>query len=295
MIATAANHLDTIIHLLQLNFGHLKIRACARWSNHGWSTPDPIFADDLEISCVESGSRHFRYADATDTHHPGDIVFMDCSGPAVCLPGKFTYTSVILVMEQSTPAAQSAYRRLRQHFAALRHLPAPSNRSEWPLLQLKEMYQEFLMDSAHHHLRIKLLLLQFLIELQRCLTPAPSGTVLPHKRYRTLTAQVIAHLSDRLDENISLAELGAQFNHNPKHLNRIFKQVTGSPIKRYQQELKIEKAKKLLRASSMNLLEIALELGFQSSQYLNYYFKKAVGLTPNIYRKRYGEPRDFGP
>ena len=53
---------------------------------------------------------------------------------------------------------------------------------------------------------------------------------------------------------------------------------------RYLNNLRIEKAKELLRSTDLQVMEIADQVGYFDSKYFSRQFKLAVGLTPAQYR-----------
>ena len=63
----------------------------------------------------------------------------------------------------------------------------------------------------------------------------------------------------------------------------IFKEVTGRPPIRYLIDLRITRAKQLIREENLNMTQIAASLGFHSVHYFSRYFKKATGLSPTQY------------
>lgn len=60
-----------------------------------------------------------------------------------------------------------------------------------------------------------------------------------------------------------------------------------TPSKLIRERLALE-AKKLLHLTHKSVKEIAHELGFEDGYYFSRYFKKEVGVSPNIFRKRVG-------
>ncbi len=67
--------------------------------------------------------------------------------------------------------------------------------------------------------------------------------------------------------------------------NRNFKREIGISPMRYLEEVRIVKAKLLLRRVDIPLTDIALSCGFGSGAYFATIFKKHTGLTPTDYRK----------
>ncbi|AKG24673.1 hypothetical protein IJ00_15910 [Calothrix sp. 336/3] len=92
--------------------------------------------------------------------------------------------------------------------------------------------------------------------------------------------QVIGHIQDALDQEISLAELAQLVRLSPYHFSRLFKQSTGLSPHRYHIRCRIDHAKQLLMNRTMPLSEIAIAVGFSSQGHLNYHFKRWVGVTP---------------
>ena len=83
----------------------------------------------------------------------------------------------------------------------------------------------------------------------------------------------------------SLAELAASANLSPFYFARAFKHTTGLPPHHYQQRLRIERAKDLLATTGLSVTDIALRVGYGSSQTLARVFRRNVGSTPAEYRR----------
>lgn len=91
----------------------------------------------------------------------------------------------------------------------------------------------------------------------------------------------------RLSEDISLDELAAEAKLSPFHFARMFKQSVGVPARVYLTQLRMDKACELLRLSEMPVTEIALEVGYSSSQVLARVFLKNRHMTPTNYRREH--------
>lgn len=63
------------------------------------------------------------------------------------------------------------------------------------------------------------------------------------------------------------------------------KTLTGKSITHYINHIRIEKAKTLLKESTLQINEMAFELGFESANYFTRIFKKETGKTPIAYRE----------
>ena len=54
----------------------------------------------------------------------------------------------------------------------------------------------------------------------------------------------------------------------------------------YQQRLRLEAAKTLLRATALRCHEVAVRCGYENIQFFHRLFKRTTGLTPGQYRKQ---------
>ncbi|MNO66904.1 putative response regulatory protein [compost metagenome] len=85
------------------------------------------------------------------------------------------------------------------------------------------------------------------------------------------------------------AELGLLANMvylTPSYLSKLFKNETGMTITDYLIEIRIKKAKHLLKESAeMKIHEIGCEVGYPDPAYFNKLFKRMVGITPNEYKR----------
>lgn len=83
---------------------------------------------------------------------------------------------------------------------------------------------------------------------------------------------------------ICLNEVAAKVNISPSYFSSIFSQETGSTFIEYLTAVRMEKARELLRCSSMKTSEIGYAVGYRDAHYFSYIFKKMNGCTPKEYR-----------
>jgi len=69
------------------------------------------------------------------------------------------------------------------------------------------------------------------------------------------------------------------------NLMRVFRKATGQTPIEYLLRLRIQKAMELLRNSSLSITEIALEVGFNDSNYFTRQFRRVLGETPRSFRR----------
>ena len=92
------------------------------------------------------------------------------------------------------------------------------------------------------------------------------------------------YLEEHFTEKISLEELSEKFYINKFYLTRIFKEQYGVSVNTYLQQLRITRAKQLLRFTDSSLEEIGLKCGIGEPNYFSRVFKKIEGISPSRYR-----------
>lgn len=88
------------------------------------------------------------------------------------------------------------------------------------------------------------------------------------------------------EESISLNEVAAQAGVSPNHLSAVFSQKMQKTLIEYITGKRIEKAKKLLKTTSIPTGNVALEVGYKDARYFSFVFKKTQGLSPREYRAK---------
>lgn len=97
--------------------------------------------------------------------------------------------------------------------------------------------------------------------------------------------KIISYVNANYNQEITLKDLCAKFYLSKVSLCKKFKSVMNCSIMEYVLNLRLSKAKALLRDKSKSIEDIASECGFSSANYFGLTFKKEVGLSPMNYRK----------
>ena len=92
------------------------------------------------------------------------------------------------------------------------------------------------------------------------------------------------YLHAHMSEDVSLDELAAEAQLSPFHFSRMFKQSVGVPPRVYLTRIRMEKASELLAKTELSVTQIALEVGYASSQAFARAFLKERNMTPTAYR-----------
>ena len=129
----------------------------------------------------------------------------------------------------------------------------------------------------------------FLINLLRLQTETEKGndTFLPRKILAGKPVkEVMKVFKESIYKTLSVEEICAKTAYGRAYLFRVFKAETGKTMMEYFMEMKMEKAKQLLRENELSVKEIAELLAFNEPNYFTKTFKRSVGVTPSAYKRR---------
>jgi len=88
------------------------------------------------------------------------------------------------------------------------------------------------------------------------------------------------------DPELSLNEVADHVSHSPSHFSALFSQETCQTFKDYVTEVRIKRAKELLRTSTLRAAEIAARVGYSDPHYFSAAFKKNTGISPTEFRQQ---------
>lgn len=109
----------------------------------------------------------------------------------------------------------------------------------------------------------------------------------PTAKKKTSVADVKEYLDRNYAEKVTLDGLATHFYINKYYLTKVFKEQYGQSITAYLLNVRITKAKQLLRFSNKSIEEIGLEVGLGAPHYFSQTFKSVEGVPPSIYRKQW--------
>jgi AraC-like DNA-binding protein len=92
-------------------------------------------------------------------------------------------------------------------------------------------------------------------------------------------------LAARPAENWSLSALAERVASSPFRLARLFREIAGTPVHRYHLNARLSAALDELLASTCEITEIGIGLGFSSHSHFTATFRRAFGVTPSALRR----------
>ncbi|MEN6312690.1 MAG: helix-turn-helix domain-containing protein [Clostridiaceae bacterium] len=87
------------------------------------------------------------------------------------------------------------------------------------------------------------------------------------------------------NEGLCLNNVAGRLGLSPNYLSKLFKTYTAKSVGDYINQLRVEKALKLLEESDLSINEIASRIGIPCNTYFYPIFKKIMGITPAEYRQ----------
>jgi AraC-like DNA-binding protein len=112
----------------------------------------------------------------------------------------------------------------------------------------------------------------------------------PARQERSLE-RALAHIEQHYTEPLRLAQVARVAGLTPSYFSKLFIQNERVPFNRYVARLRVERAKRLLTTTRLNLTHVARLSGFPTAAYLCTAFGEATGTTPNRWRVRHPGPK----
>ena len=98
--------------------------------------------------------------------------------------------------------------------------------------------------------------------------------------------KAIKYMEKHYDRDISVEDVAQYIHLSNNYFSQLFKNETGQSYIEYLTNMRMDKAKKLLKHKGLKILEVAQKVGYHDSKYFSQVFKKEVGMTPSEYRKQ---------
>lgn len=100
---------------------------------------------------------------------------------------------------------------------------------------------------------------------------------------------IVDYIKWSRSKHIKVSQIADYFGYNEKYLSHLFRTISGTSLKQYILQQKMELAKFLLTDTNQNINEVSLQLGYSDCHNFMKSFKKIVGLTPTDFRNAYAK------
>lgn len=140
---------------------------------------------------------------------------------------------------------------------------------------MEDLKQEFYSTNEYRSAKLELCLKLLLIELSRlCSTPVPADDL----------EKAIRHMKEFCSQKIDFEALAAQTGYSYSHFCKLVKEHTGKSPINYCIECRLEKAKHLLKYTTLPISHISQECGFSTESQFCSIFRREIGMTAKGYR-----------
>lgn len=108
----------------------------------------------------------------------------------------------------------------------------------------------------------------------------------PVSRHQRLMQQAKIHVEQNYSRAVTLDDIAAALRVSPYHLCHVFRAESEFSLFAYLTQVRMDKARVLLREGKLSIKEIARSVGYDSQNYFARAFRKTVGWTPREYAAR---------
>jgi AraC family transcriptional regulator len=88
----------------------------------------------------------------------------------------------------------------------------------------------------------------------------------------------------KIEEELSLDEMAEEAGLSTAHFSQTFRKSTGKSPHQFVLNHRVERAKRMLRAADMRILDVAVACGFKTQQHFARVFRQLCGASPTEYR-----------
>jgi AraC family transcriptional regulator len=98
--------------------------------------------------------------------------------------------------------------------------------------------------------------------------------------------QIREWMAEHVAEDLKLDRLAAQAGLSKFHFHRLFKRAMGVSPSRYHINLRMHLARRVLRETKKNVVDVALDVGYANPSHFAKLFRRETGLSPSDYRRQ---------
>ena len=229
--------------------------------------------ESIQAMFIDEGELEVAFRDEMFVARKNDVVMLDCRYEHIyhawgnlkfhyfhfAGSSAFDYTALLYELNHSALLKGACSNTLSSTFQNILHLA----RSQ---------------TNAQNEHRISVYLHMILCELAEACYSIPAtanGSI----------DQAISFMEEHLTEDISLDEIASHISLSKYYFNRLFSQHIGMTPHRYFNNLRVQRAKRLLMTTYASVEEVAAQCGFDNASNFIRLFKQRTGMTPTAFRK----------
>ena len=237
---------------------------------------DAHFHDKHELYYLEKGKTRYFIGDEIYLLNPGDLVFVPKGTFHKTNPEEDTVSERVLLVFDDDFAGEE-YRKYVDELKRDKLVKLPGEQ----VYKIRELCQRIEHENKHRKADFremeKLYFRQMLITISRYRI---KGNEDGFSHSFKLIQDAAKYISQNYAEQITLDSIAEKYAIRPSYFSKQFKAITGVGLIEYLNLTRITAAEKLLTETNRPITEVAMECGFNDSNYFAAVFKKIKGITP---------------
>ncbi len=228
--------------------------------------------EHTELHYVFKGECRLRYGDSVFSLREGDLAIINGNELHRGIGGQCDYICIIV-----PPAF------FEQNHAIFEKVV----RSEYITNIIEKIYESHRRREAVDLLDIKGNMYFLISYLLRNFTTKTLGdnTYSGHVNKLNRVNEAIRYMSENYDKTVTTRTLADSAHLSEGYFCQMFKDVTGKTAMEYLNNMRIDKAEKMLKKTEMTVTEIAFCCGFEDANYFSRTYKRIKGKTPQSTRR----------
>jgi two-component system response regulator YesN len=112
----------------------------------------------------------------------------------------------------------------------------------------------------------------------------PAETIKEDVRHADIVEQVIAFTDNNYMYNIGIGQIAEQLKITPNYLTTLFHRKTGIKFTAFLKQIRMQRAKELLTNPSIQVQQVAEQVGYSSTRHFARLFSEHYGCLPSEFR-----------
>lgn len=273
------------------------IPVIARYYDYEKFTYPWHFHSEYEIIYVEESVGERFVADSMEAYYPGDVILLGNNVPHYMksAPQYYENNSLLRVKGVVIQFKKDFMSHAINNYTDLKHVKQLLEQSErgihFPFSTNKEIIEKINLLPTYKGIERIINLLRLLDAMAKISSKRLLGSAQFNNSLSLFTdnrlEKVLSYITFHYTETINLHNIAAMVPMNATAFCRYFKEKSGKTFTEYVLDLRIGYACKLLVGNSMDISQISIECGFNTTTHFNRIFKRNTGLTPSEYRRQF--------
>ena len=237
------------------------------------------YHDKHELYYLEKGNTKYFVDDEIFMLRPGDMLFVP-SGSFHKTHGEGCDGAVRLLFVFDDDFAGEEAKSYIDELNEKKHIRFPADK----LYKLQDLFSKIEKETENklqdYSQMQKLYLRQMLILISRYRL---KDTKDDYGESHRIIQEAVHYISANCGEELRLETLASKYAMSPGYFSKQFKLYVGVGLSEYINIARVSAAEKLLVGTDRSITDIAMECGFNDSNYFAAVFKKIKGITPKKY------------